>query len=68
MRIPTKEQLAELLSGLNVKELAKAAGVSTKTVYRYRKGVTRPSLETLEVLEPILKEARRKARRATAEG
>jgi DNA-binding phage protein len=46
----TRDQLAELLQGVNVEDVAREAGVSTKTIYRLRHQQTAPTLETVERL------------------
>ncbi len=67
----TPEQLAELLRGVNVAEVAKAADVSTKTVYRLRQynpdGKAQPSLTTIRKLAAAVeaqKPARKRAKAA----
>ena len=65
MDIPTKEQLAEWLARVNVKDAAKAAGVSEKTIYRYRWGKTFPTLDALKALEPLLIKARKTRKPST---
>lgn len=54
MKIPTKDEMAQMLAGLNVADVAKASGLSEKTIYRLRWKQTRPSLETLERLSAAL--------------
>lgn len=57
MDIPTLDSLVELLQGVNVEKVAKAANVSTKTVYRIRQRarnsqgkVISPTLDTVRDL------------------
>lgn len=44
----TQQQLADMLLGVNVEAVAKAANVSTKTVYRLRHQQHSPTLGTVE--------------------
>ena len=44
----TSKQLADLLATVNVEEVARAANVSTKTVYRLRHQQHSPTLATVE--------------------
>ena len=46
----TKEQLAELLRTAPVKDLAREADVSVKTIYRLRHMKNSPTLSTVESL------------------
>ncbi len=63
----TKTELAEALKGVNVAELAKAADVSTKTIYRYRSGTEHsPNLETVTRLLAAAKTLRRKGAKVAA--
>lgn len=62
MDIPTEEQLTKWLARVNVKDAAKAAGVSEKTIYRYRWGKTFPTLDVLKALEPLLQQARKSSK------
>lgn len=66
MRILTQAQLAALLASVDAKAVAKAAKVSTKTIQRYMAGKTSPSLTTLELMLPLLRDAERKSKRAPA--
>ena len=43
----TRDQLSKLLLGVNVKDVAALAKVSTKTVYRLRHAQNSPNLDTL---------------------
>jgi len=63
----TKDQLAEALQGVNVAELAKATGVSTKTIYRYRSGTDHsPNLRTVTQLLAAAKALRKRAAKVAA--
>ena len=71
----TPEQLAELLRGVNVAEVAKAANVSTKTVYRLRQydpaGDWAPNFSTVRDLAAAVRQikaapAKRKPAKAAA--
>jgi DNA-binding phage protein len=65
----TPEQLAELLRGVNVAEVAKAANVSTKTVYRLRHQSNLPNMQTVQKLLDAIKAtkpARKRKPAATA--
>lgn len=44
----TKADLAALASSVNAEALSRAAGISTKTVYRIRQQKANPSLQTVE--------------------
>lgn len=59
----TPEQLAELLRGVNVAEVAKAANVSTKTVYRLRHQSNLPNMQTVQKLLDAIKATKQPARR-----
>ena len=67
----TPEELAELLRDVNVAEVAKAANVSTKTVYRLRKpdptGKTAPNLKTVQRLLDAIKATKKPARKPASE-
>ncbi len=47
----TKPELAVLAASVNAEALAKAAGISTKSVYRIRLQQANPSLETVAAIE-----------------
>jgi DNA-binding phage protein len=50
----TRTELAAMLAGVNVEEVAKAAKVSTKTIYRLRHQRHAPTLDTVErIIEAI---------------
>lgn len=63
-RMVTQQQLADLLQDVNVEEVAKAAGVSTKTIYRLRHQQNFPNMATVVRLLDAIKAARRPARKA----
>jgi DNA-binding phage protein len=46
----TREQLAQRLKAVNVEDVAKEAGISTKTVYRLRHMQHAPRLDVVEKL------------------
>lgn len=46
----TREQLAELLGTVNVEDVAREAGVSTKTIYRLRHKQHAPTLDTVAAI------------------
>lgn len=50
----TRERLAELLNQVKVEDVAREAGVATKTIYRLRHQQHAPSLDTvLSILEAL---------------
>lgn len=49
-RMLTREQLAALLMRVNVDDLSRVSGVSTKTIYRLRRQETSTTLDTVEAL------------------
>ncbi len=59
----TSQQLAELLRGVNVGEVATAAGVSTKTIYRLRHQQNLPNMATVVRLLDAIKAAKKPARK-----
>lgn len=50
----TRDQLAELLGTVNVRDVAREASVSTKTVYRLRHKEIPPTFRTVEKLMAAL--------------
>lgn len=58
----TREQLAERLKTVNVEDVAKEAGVSTKTVYRLRHMQHAPRLDLVEKLLAAIKTVERRAK------
>ena len=60
----TRNELAALLLEVNVKDVAKLAGVCTKTVYRLRWGENCPSIDTAQRLIDAANALRKPARRA----
>lgn len=60
----TRKELAALLQEVNVRDVAKLAGVCTKTVYRLRWGKNAPSIETARKLIDAAHALRKPARRA----
>jgi DNA-binding XRE family transcriptional regulator len=60
----TRETLAEMLSGVNVEDLAKEAEVSVKTIYRLRHQKNAATLDTAEKLAAAV--ARLKKRKVTS--
>ena len=50
MNIPTSQQLSDMLYDVPVVKVAQLAGVSTKSIYRYRWQSVRPTLANLEAV------------------
>lgn len=46
----TRAEIAQMLSDVNVADLARESGISTKTIYRLRHQHTAPTLGTVETL------------------
>lgn len=46
----TRQDLADILMGVNVAELARRSGIAEKTIYRLRHKKNAPSLDTVDVL------------------
>ena len=67
----TPEQLAEMLRDVNVAQVARAANVSTKTIYRLRHfdpaGKTAPNLRTVQRLLDAIKATKKPARKPASE-
>lgn len=59
----TPEQLAELLRGVNVAEVARAANVSTKTIYRLRQEKHAPNMATVRKLLDAIKASKKPVRK-----
>jgi DNA-binding phage protein len=51
----TRDQLAALLAGVNVEDVAREAGVSTKTIYRLRHKSHSPTLDTAQAVLNAIK-------------
>ncbi len=51
----TREQLAQLLADVRVEDVAREAGVSTKTIYRLRHKANSPSLDTAQSIVAAVK-------------
>ena len=65
----TSKQLADMLRAVNVAEVAKASGVSTKTIYRIRQRPDEysPTLETAgKLLDAIKASGKRKPAKVAA--
>ena len=62
----TSRQLAEILNTVNVRDVAKLADVSEKTVYRLRNMKNSPSLRTVERLVEAVNALRPKPARLKA--
>ena len=61
----TADQLASLLSTVNVEAVAKEANVSTKTIYRLRHKTNSPTLDTVAAIVAAVKRVKsREARQA----
>jgi DNA-binding phage protein len=62
----TRDQLAELLHTVNVEDLAREAGVATKTIYRLRHKENSPNLETVESILAAIARMKPKRRKTEA--
>lgn len=60
----TREQLAQRLMSVNVEEVAREAGISTKTVYRLRHMQHAPRLDVVEKLLVAISTVERRSRAA----
>jgi DNA-binding phage protein len=56
----TRDQLADLLATVNVREVAREADVSTKTIYRLRNKQNSPTLDTVEQIVAAVRRLRTK--------
>ena len=63
LRMLNRDQLADLLSSVNVEDVAREANVSTKTVYRLRHKKHSPTLDTVAAIVSAVK--RLKSKRKT---
>lgn len=61
----TQQQLADLLQDVNVEEVARAAKVSTKTIYRLRHQQNFPNMATVVRLLDAIKATKKPARKAS---
>lgn len=59
----TSKQLADMLRAVNVHEVATAAGVSTKTIYRLRHQQNLPNMATVVRLLDAIKNTKKPARK-----
>jgi DNA-binding phage protein len=59
-------QLAAMLSSVNVEDLAREAGVSTKTIYRLRHQQHSPTLNTVQAIVDAVKKLKAKKPRKVA--
>jgi DNA-binding phage protein len=50
-RMSTKDRLAQLAASVSALDLAREAGISTKSVYRLRQKKANPTLEMIEAVE-----------------
>ncbi len=66
-RMVNPEQLAEMLRGVNVAEVAKAANVSTKTIYRLRHQLNAPNMATVNKLLAAIKAQKMASKRKPAQ-
>ena len=64
----TSKQLAELLAAVNVEDVARAANVSTKTIYRLRHQQHSPTLDTVEKILAAIEAVKRDAELVGADG
>lgn len=55
----TRDQLAELLSTVRVEDVAREAGLSTKTIYRLRHKKNAPTIETAADIIAAIKRLKR---------
>ena len=65
-RMLNRDQLADLLSSVNVEDVAREASVSTKTVYRLRHKKHSPTLDTVTSLVEAIKRLKAKKPRKVA--
>ena len=61
-----RDQLADLLSSVNVEDVAREASVSTKTVYRLRHKKHSPTLDTVTAIVEAIKRLKAKKPRKVA--
>jgi len=54
----TSQQLAEMLSTVNVEDVARAANLSTKTIYRLRHQQHSPTLDTVQRILTAISEVK----------
>ncbi len=62
-----RDQLAELLRTVNVDDLHRESGISTKTIYRLRNKENAPTLDTVEALVAAVKRVKALARKRPAQ-
>jgi predicted transcriptional regulator len=60
----TRDKLSQLLQAVSVEEVAREAGVSTKTVYRLRHQTNSPTLDTAARLIDAIKRIKSRKRGA----
>lgn len=60
----TRSKLADLLKGVNVREVANEAEVSTKTIYRLRHQANAPSVDMAEKLAQAVERIKRRGKKA----
>jgi DNA-binding phage protein len=63
----TPQQLAKLLRGVNVAEVAKVANVSTKTIYRLQQQANVPNMATVQRLLDAIKATKPARKRKPAQ-
>ncbi len=61
-----REQLADLLSGVNVDDVAREAALSTKTIYRLRHKAHAPTLDTVEKIVAAVERLKKAAKKKPA--
>lgn len=62
----TRDDLAVMLADVRVEDVARLAGVSTKTIYRLRHKKHSPTLDTVAVIVAALKQLKRSKSRVSA--
>jgi DNA-binding phage protein len=60
----TRDQLAELLAGVHVADVAREANVSTKTIYRLRHKQHSPTLDTVQQIVEAVKRLKKQRKAA----
>ena len=60
----TRDSLAELLRAVNVEDVAREAGVSTKPIYRLRHKANAPKLDTVAAIVEAVKRVKSRRRAA----
>lgn len=58
----TRDELADILCGLNVEDVAREANVATKTIYRLRHKQNSPTLDTVAAILAAVERIKRRGR------